>query len=544
MFKNYFYLLRLVRELNEKLCGTAIQEIYSQEKDRLYFRIGTEENPDRHLVISADQNFPFISIKQSHFKAKKNTVNFFDSYLPEKIISFSIAENDRVIKINLSNSFLYFFIRGNNTNIFIADENRFNVFKNVFKTDPDELFKELNSHNFNDNFNPHNFEKITNAENFRDEIKKNYPIIGKEILNEIETRKKQNSLEEIKNELNTVIFEILDDEIFCFYDDEKRKAVMIPEFFFKSENISNLKSFEDYQSAINYVARLKYSNEAFNKLGKSISTLLSREMNKISSRLNKLKGRIEKGSNDELYYHYGNLLLTNIQELKKGDKTIVVNDYLSDEEISIKLDEKKSPRQNVDRYFEKARDEKINFEKSKELYNNSLIDFERFSEIDERFKNCNDIDELREIAKVLKISDNIKGNNKVQQESAKFKHYLIENKFHVYVGKDSKSNDFLSIKFAKQNDYWFHARGLPGSHVVLRVENTKEVVPKNVLKATAAIAAFHSKAKTAGTAPVSYCFAKFVTKRKGMPPGQVNIQKEKVLLVRPEIPSNCEFIEE
>ena len=99
----------------------------------------------------------------------------------------------------------------------------------------------------------------------------------------------------------------------------------------------------------------------------------------------------------------------------------------------------------------------------------------------------------------------------------------------------------LSIKFAKQNDYWFHARGLPGSHVVLRVENTKEGVPKNIIKNAASIAGYFSKAKTAKVAPISYTFAKFVYKKKGMEPGKVMISKEKVLLVKPEIPKNCEI---
>ena len=110
------------------------------------------------------------------------------------------------------------------------------------------------------------------------------------------------------------------------------------------------------------------------------------------------------------------------------------------------------------------------------------------------------------------------------------------------MGRDSRENDYLSIKFAKQNDYWFHSRGLPGSHVLLRVENTKEIIPKNILKQVASIAAFYSKAKTAKVAPVSYTFAKFVHKKKGMEPGQVLLQRENVLLVKPEIPKNCEPI--
>ena len=112
----------------------------------------------------------------------------------------------------------------------------------------------------------------------------------------------------------------------------------------------------------------------------------------------------------------------------------------------------------------------------------------------------------------------------------------------MYVGKDSKNNDLLTTRFAKQNDYWFHARSVSGSHVVLRVDNTKEVVPKNILKKVASLAAFHSKAKTAGVVPVAYTFKKYVVKKKADPVGTVHLLREEVLLVKPEIPVGVEFI--
>jgi predicted ribosome quality control (RQC) complex YloA/Tae2 family protein len=100
----------------------------------------------------------------------------------------------------------------------------------------------------------------------------------------------------------------------------------------------------------------------------------------------------------------------------------------------------------------------------------------------------------------------------------------------------------LTTKFAKQNDYWFHARSVSGSHAVLRVENYKEGIPKPILKKAASIAAYHSKAKTSKLTPVSYTLKKYVVKRKGMEPGKVNLLKEEVLLVTPEIPGGCIFV--
>ena len=124
-----------------------------------------------------------------------------------------------------------------------------------------------------------------------------------------------------------------------------------------------------------------------------------------------------------------------------------------------------------------------------------------------------------------------------------FRHFLIDNKYHLYVGKDSKNNDLLTLKFAKQNDYWFHARSVSGSHAVLRVDNIKEAIPKSILKKAASIAGFYSKAKTSKVTPVTYTLKKYVVKKKGMEPGKVALLKENVLLVPPEIPIECVIID-
>ena len=114
--------------------------------------------------------------------------------------------------------------------------------------------------------------------------------------------------------------------------------------------------------------------------------------------------------------------------------------------------------------------------------------------------------------------------------------YTLSGDWTVLAGKTDADNDYLSLKMAKPNDYWFHVRGMPGSHVVLRGKKGEDP-GKPVLKEAAAIAAYHSKAKNGGVTPVSYTQAKYVSKPGGAKPGTVNIRKESVLKVRPNIPS-------
>ena len=105
----------------------------------------------------------------------------------------------------------------------------------------------------------------------------------------------------------------------------------------------------------------------------------------------------------------------------------------------------------------------------------------------------------------------------------------------VLAGRTEQDNDHLSIKMAKANDYWFHVKGLSGSHVVLQVPAGEE--PDNhTIKAAAAVAAWHSKKRESKQVAVSCTRGRYVTKPRGAKPGTVQIRKEKVLKVRPAIP--------
>ena len=105
----------------------------------------------------------------------------------------------------------------------------------------------------------------------------------------------------------------------------------------------------------------------------------------------------------------------------------------------------------------------------------------------------------------------------------------------VLAGKTEQDNDHLSIKLAKPNDFWFHVKGLSGSHVLLQVPAGQD--PDSVtIKAAAAVAAWHSKKREARQVAVSCTRARYVTKPRGAKPGTVEIRKEKVLVVRPAVP--------
>lgn len=540
MFKNYFYLNRALLELRDKLIGIKIYEVFTQEKETLYFHIPTEENEFRHLVISINQSEPYLIIKDEHRKARKNVANFYSDLLPSEIETALIAQDDRIIKIKCTNFYLLIPIRGTISNVIAIPENgEPEFFRKVKQIDENELISELISHNYNASFNLPN--PLANGQSL-DELKKTFSYLTKDILNELKARTSSDDFNLQKDTLLRIISQINSDPIQIFYTNDLSRYVFVPSGFISLSRDSEIYEYDNYQDALLKFLAVGNKLSREQRLQKEISKHIEKELSIYSNKLNSLQQRIDEGSKEELYRKYADLLLSNLHKIKKGMKEIILDDFTTSETYKISLNDKFSPKQNVDYYYDKARGERINYSKSLELYKAAKTSYNNILDLQKEFENCDDLSKLLFLKEKLGLKDSkVTEKNEPQM---KFRHFIIENKYHVFVGRDSKSNDYLSTKFAKQNDYWFHARGYAGSHVVLRVDNPKEGVPKNIIKNTASIAAYFSKAKTAGTAPVAYTFAKFVTKRKGMGPGKVMMQKENVLLVKPEIPNNTEQIED
>lgn len=537
MFRNYFYLYRCTGDMNRMLKGKSITEAYTQEKDKLFLRVPLDGNNDHHLIFNCSPVINYVLSRDRHFKAKKNTINFFNDLLPDKIEKVKIARYDRTIIFDLQSSRLYFLIQGKDTNVVIQNSDSITAFKKYemekFNGSIVSIDNEKQLFDFIETLDSGCLEWKT--------FSKKYPFAGKEIFLQAKARQKSDSLEEFKEHIKKCIEELLKEQIAVYYDSNALRPYFIPATFLKEDSSTDdLRMFTSYFEAVNYYLTLKFKNEGEESLKTKIEKYADSEIEKLSAKLNNLKFRIDSGSREEEYKNYGTLLLSNIYNIVKGTDKIEIEDYNTDKKVVIELNAKLSPQKNVDRYFEKSRDEKIGFEQSKELYKNALNKIKIFQDIKTAVNSDLTMEELNQILKKLKI--NPQGKSNKMEDKCNFKHYLLHCKYHIYVGKDSKNNDELTTQFAKQNDLWFHARSVSGSHVVLRVENLKEAVPKNIIKETASVAAFHSKAKTSGVVPVTYTFRKYVHKKKGLNQGAVILSRENVVLVRPEIPKECELV--
>lgn len=537
MHKNFFFLNKFVVEADSALKGYSLTDAFSQDKDTLILAFRSGET-NKFIEISVNPGNPYITLRNKYSRARKNSVSFFEFYLPIKISSVDIALYDRVIRFNSEGYSMYFLIRGKYTNVvLITSEGMLFPFKKSEEPVDELLIKELREIRFSNEFSYPTF--LIKEEDTPDSIRKRYQYIGKEISFELKNRF-EGDKQDLGEELNNILMEVEKNKSAVFYSD-KFDTLELGIESFGSIPYSEKTVFETTSEALHYYLGRRHSIEGIMDVKKKIVKYVKREMEKVSNKLNSLDSILSRESKVEIYNKYGNLLLINLHMIKPRMDKVKVDDVYEGKEVEIAINPSISPNRNADHYFERAKDDRISREKAQGMKVKFVTEFNKLKGINDRIDNIEDKEELRDIMKELKIKD--EENNPVKDEMKnKFKRYIIDGKYLVFVGKDSQNNDLLTVKFAKQNDYWFHSRGVPGSHVVLRNENTKENMPKNILKKAAALAAYHSKAKTAGLSPVSYCQKKYVVKKKGMEAGKVALLKEEVLLVRPEIPQGCEYI--
>lgn len=536
MINNYFFLTRLVSELRRNLIGRSFQSAFSQEKNKLLLSF-LVNGRELFLEFHTGAQLPYLYSRDSFNRAKKNTSSFFDQFSGETLGNIQIARFERIIKFTFDRFAMFLLFRGKDSNVLTIDINgKIETFKTSDGISLEIIRNELKVIEFGNTFS---FTNELPPEATLKEFKTKYPFFGKRMIEEFCLRSER--IEKSFSEaINEVITEIATKELGLYFDEEKKDFSILPDRFLTCLELKKVMSLTSCSEAIKEYLKQQFHFQQFQSLFKQTSKYLEKENSYTTSKLQAIRKRLNEGSKENLYTEYANLLLINLQSISKGlSKIEIENIYHDGKTEIIPLKENLSPNENVNHYFSKAKSEKIFFARIEkdilQLSNRLDVAIEK----EKRLSTISTLNELKQFTKVLPLKNELQHND---TPKINFKQFLIDGTWKVFVGKDSKNNDLLTTKFAKQNDFWFHARSVSGSHVVLRVENTKEVVPKPVLKKVAQLAAFYSKAKTAGIAPVSYTLKKFVVKRKGMDVGMVSLLKEDTLLVKPEIPQGCEML--
>ncbi|MBO5208957.1 MAG: NFACT family protein [Lachnospiraceae bacterium] len=271
---------------------------------------------------------------------------------------------------------------------------------------------------------------------------------------------------------------------------------------------------EHYYEEKNIITRIRQKSVDLRKI---VQTALERNIKKYDLQVKQMQDTEKR----EKYRIYGELLNTYGYNVEPGAKSMEALNYYTNEMITIPLDETLTPSENAKKYFDKYGKLKRTYEALSELTIAVKEEIEHLESISAALDIALQEEDLVQIKEELIESGYIRrkgGTKKVKITSKPF-HYISSDGFHMYVGKNNYQNDELTFKFATGNDWWFHAKGTPGSHVVVKSEGKE--LPDRTFEEAAKLAAYYSKGREQEKVEIDYLQKKNVKKPNGSKPGFV-----------------------
>ncbi len=271
---------------------------------------------------------------------------------------------------------------------------------------------------------------------------------------------------------------------------------------------------ETYYAEKNAQTRIRQRSADLRKI---VQTILERTVKKYDLQCRQIKDTEKR----EKYKLYGELLHTYGYDAEPGAKSLEALNYYTNETIAIPLDPTLTAAENAKKYFEKYGKLKRTYETLSELTVQVKEEIDHLESITASLDIAEQESDLVEIKEELIAAGYIrrKGGAKKEKITSKPFHYISSDGFHMYVGKNNFQNDELTFKFAVGNDWWFHAKGQPGSHVIVRTEGAE--LPDATFEEAARLAAHYSKGRGQEKVEIDYTEKKNVKKPGGAKPGFV-----------------------
>ena len=270
--------------------------------------------------------------------------------------------------------------------------------------------------------------------------------------------------------------------------------------------------------------------------GASARKVLQNNIERCEKKLALYADALNSGEQMEKCRLYGELLTANLHSLKSGTDTAAVDNYYADpvERIAIPLDRQLTPGENAQRYYKK-------YQKLKAARDMAIVQREQtLSELNylegqlDNLTKCTAENELSELIEELKDQGYIKrdkgGKKKMKLAASKPMHFVSSTGADIYVGKNNRQNDELTLHFASPNDIWMHTKNIPGSHVIVKGASEQDTA---TMTEAALLAAYYSRARGSENVAVDYTPRKYVKKPAGAKPGMVIYTTNKTAYVTP-----------
>ncbi|MBJ8349638.1 Rqc2 family fibronectin-binding protein [Streptococcus zalophi] len=535
-----FFLHHMVKELKEEILFGRVQKINQPFENELVLSI-RKNRQNYRLLLSAHPVFGRLHITQVTF-SNPQTPNTFTmimrKYLQGAVIEdIKQLENDRIVEMTFSNKneigdhikvTLMIEIMGKHSNIILIDKNEGKIIESVkhvgfsqnsyrtilpgsyyvlppktnstnpFEISDEKLFESLQTNELN----PKNLQLL-------------FQGLGRDTAIELSHRLTNEKFQAFRHFFNQSTAPSLTEKSFSaiLFSDSKE-------------------TFSSLSEVLDVYYKDKAQRDRINQQANDLIHRVNTEIQKNKKKLKKQEQELKDTENAEEFRQKGELLTTFLRNVPNNQNQVTLDNYYTGEKITISLDKALTPNQNAQRYFKK-------YQKLKEAVKHlsHLLKETRetiaYLETVETALNQATLSEIADIREELIETGFIKQKRRDKHhKKQKPEQYLAsDGKTLILVGKNNLQNDELSFKIAQKNDLWFHAKDIPGSHVVIRNNSN----PSDEVKTDAAeLAAYFSKARLSNLVQVDMIEAKKLNKPTGSKPGFVTYTGQKTLRVTPD----------
>lgn len=535
MIRSISTLKALINELKPDLINSKITDVFTQEKGKVIIELLNDVGFSKYIEFSTLPPYDYL-IKLDEFHRKTyNSLDLFPILLEQKIRDIYLLNYDRIIVFRTDKFLILFVLYGNAKSNFVITnrEKKLIASLSAEKIEIDEFFANKKFIKLIDLDKNLELVKAITKTSF-------YPSkYYAEYFCEQMSFNSECKLSDYSDKQIVLIDSLFED----FFEDiyEKNESYLYclgnSKYLFSLLELSDYQLYKKYGSiseGIKWKVIKESSEKEFNNLYSKFQQRIEKALNKLLNQKEKII-KLEDAQNlADKYRNIAELLVSQRNPKILTGENFILKDW-DGKIIDINLKKEKTLLENAEIYFKKAKS--VIIERKKLAEQLPKIE-QKIDSLESILKELKEINRLKELEKIMKKNtDYSKGlieiNERTHREE-KFRKFILSDKYILYVGKDAANNDELTMKFAKPNDIWLHARGVGGSHCVIK-SAVKETIPKEILEKAAQISAYYSQSRNAKFTPVIYTEKKHVRKPRGANPGQVLVAKEKVIMVEPKL---------
>ena len=518
MHQNYYFLRQLTQALRTRLLGMQVITAFSQNKDELIlgFAKAGEELYIRALLTS---HFSSLSFPTEFRRARANTVELLQALQGQMVVEVVQHLNERSFYLKFTGGYILLFkLFGNRSNLVLyKDSIPLELFHNKFSADADldplQMDRPL----------VQNFEAFAAAQG---NLRKLYPTFGDLPVAYLSERNYSQQPLARQWELVQEMLELLEapEQYYIIRLDGKLRLSL-----FQIGEVLHV--YNHPIEALDAYTRFYLSETGYERQYAQAKQQLERKRHITQTVLEQSGQKLLELRHDRSYAQTADVIMANLTNIPPRATEVELYDFYTDQQRIYKLKQHETPQKVAERLYRKAKNQHVEVKQLEEKTERKL---EELIVLEDALLALAEVQEYKQLKNFLRDYNHLLATRQQEQQEIPFRLFETEG-FRILVGKSAKNNDELTQRHTYKEDIWLHAKDVSGSHVVIKHQAGK-TVPATVLEKAAQLAAYYSKRKNDSLCPVIYTPKKWVRKPKGSAPGAVVVEREKVMLVKPENP--------